>query len=304
MATIPETLTSEHLLPYEKAREPDPVEGLEGFVEAAAEAGVKREAEDAPEIEGAAEDAADDRDEDDDDADDSDDDDEADDQPRYKVRANGEEIEVPLDELLRGYSRQVDYTRKTSEVARMREAVQREKGQVAEKLMMMSRVAERLSPQDREIMAQEWEAERAEYETISQELRQEYLAEQSRLLQEAIPEWAQEPEKATAEKRALAEYAENVVGLTREEIANAADHRMIVTLRKAMKYDELMGAGKEALRSKVATAPVMKPGGRPNHQAGGAPSRRQAAEIKRAAQRLERSGSVTDAAALFEHIDL
>lgn len=41
--------------------------------------------------------------------------------PTYKITVDGEEIEVPLDELLNGYQRQADYTRKTQELAQQRE---------------------------------------------------------------------------------------------------------------------------------------------------------------------------------------
>ena len=38
-----------------------------------------------------------------------------------KVTVDGEELDVPLEEALQGYSRQADYTRKTQETARMRQ---------------------------------------------------------------------------------------------------------------------------------------------------------------------------------------
>lgn len=42
-------------------------------------------------------------------------------QPRYTVKVDGAELEVGLDELLNGYSRTADYTRKTQELASERE---------------------------------------------------------------------------------------------------------------------------------------------------------------------------------------
>lgn len=47
------------------------------------------------------------------------------DQPTFRVKVNGEEIEVTQDELLSGYQRQTDYTRKTQEVARQAETLRR-----------------------------------------------------------------------------------------------------------------------------------------------------------------------------------
>ena len=42
----------------------------------------------------------------------------------YAVNINGEEHQVPLDELLKGYSRQSDYTRKTQELSEQRKEIE------------------------------------------------------------------------------------------------------------------------------------------------------------------------------------
>jgi len=47
-----------------------------------------------------------------------------DDSDRYTIKVDGEEIEVTLDELLNGYSRQSDYTRKTQELAQQRQQLE------------------------------------------------------------------------------------------------------------------------------------------------------------------------------------
>ena len=51
-------------------------------------------------------------------------DEEADEDPLYAVTINGEEHEVTFDELLRGYSRQSDYTRKTQELSNDRKQME------------------------------------------------------------------------------------------------------------------------------------------------------------------------------------
>jgi hypothetical protein len=43
-------------------------------------------------------------------------------EPTYKVKVNGEEVEVPLSELTKGYSREQDYTKKTMALAEERKA--------------------------------------------------------------------------------------------------------------------------------------------------------------------------------------
>lgn len=45
-------------------------------------------------------------------------------EPRYKVKVDGKEQEVSLEELTKGYMRQADYTRKTQELAERRKQVQ------------------------------------------------------------------------------------------------------------------------------------------------------------------------------------
>ena len=53
-------------------------------------------------------------------------------QPRYKVKAAGEEKEVTLDELVKGYQLGADYTKKTTEVAEQRKAVEAERQAIEE----------------------------------------------------------------------------------------------------------------------------------------------------------------------------
>jgi hypothetical protein len=52
--------------------------------------------------------------------------------PKYRVKANGEELEVSLDELLNGYSRTADYQKKTQSLAEQRKAVEAERGKIDE----------------------------------------------------------------------------------------------------------------------------------------------------------------------------
>ena len=45
-------------------------------------------------------------------------------EPRYKVKVDGQEVEVTQEELLRGYMRQSDYTRKTQQLANQRQQIE------------------------------------------------------------------------------------------------------------------------------------------------------------------------------------
>lgn len=45
-------------------------------------------------------------------------------EPKYKVKVDGQEVEVTQEELLRGYMRQSDYTRKTQQLAEQRQQIE------------------------------------------------------------------------------------------------------------------------------------------------------------------------------------
>lgn len=65
--------------------------------------------------------------------------------PTYRVKVGKEEVEVPLDELLKGYSRTADYTKKTQEVAEARKMVEAERQKIEEASRLRDQYAERLS---------------------------------------------------------------------------------------------------------------------------------------------------------------
>jgi hypothetical protein len=46
---------------------------------------------------------------------------------RYKVKASGEEVEVELDELIKGYQQGTDYTKKSQALAEQRKAIEAER---------------------------------------------------------------------------------------------------------------------------------------------------------------------------------
>ena len=85
------------------------------------------------------------------------------DAPRHSVTVNGEEYEVTLDELRNGYMMQSDYSRKTSDLAEQRRAIEAQQSQVeAERqrylhgLSQMQQTVEEPQP--------DWEALKAEDE--------------------------------------------------------------------------------------------------------------------------------------------
>lgn len=124
-----------------------------------------------------------------------------------------------------------------------------------------------------------------EQETAAQ--RAEYLQQEQELLLKNLPEW-KEPEKAAAEKTAIAGYLVNA-GFSKEDVAAAYDHRMILLARKAMLYDQ--GQNKaEVVKKKITTIPkVLKPGA-PKSQ-----DQLRNVKLKDAEARAARTGSLQDA---------
>jgi hypothetical protein len=64
--------------------------------------------------------------------------------PRYRVKVAGEEAEVTLDELINGYQREADYTKKTQSLAEARKALDNEKASVEQAKQLRDQYSQRL----------------------------------------------------------------------------------------------------------------------------------------------------------------
>lgn len=251
------------------------------------------------------------------------------DEPRrktYTVKVNGAEVEVDEDELLKGYSRTQDYTRKTQELAEQRKAAEAELNQVRAERQQYAQVLGALQQQIMQGMEAQpdWQALRdtdpieyaakwAEHQQRQQQLGaiqaerqrlaqqqqheqairlQQVLKQERELTAKAIPEWSN-PEVAKREKAELVDFGKKL-GFSAEELGEITDHRAVVALRKAYLYDKLVAKKGEA-QTKVRTGPVLKPG-----SANNVPPAR--TKLTKAKQRLAQTGRVEDAAAAFETI--
>jgi len=244
---------------------------------------------------------------------------------KFVVKVDGKEIEVPKEELIRGYQREADYTRKTQKLAEERKLVESEFQQVraereyySQSIGQLQQKLQELEPQepdwnrleveDPTEYARQWTshqrrqqqryAVQAEQERINQ-MRQaesqkqirDVLAQETAVLKEKIPEW-NSPEKAKAEGKALLEYGQNL-GFTEQELNSISDSRALLALHKAWKYDQMMSKRPE-FQAKIKKAPKMVSSG----SAGSVSSK--SSDINNAKKRLAQTGSVRDAASLFE----
>ena len=239
----------------------------------------------------------------------------------YTVRVDGEEVEVTIDELLSGYSRTQDYTRKTMALADQRKQFEGELEQIRQERAQLAQVLEQIDVQDQEQEPnwdalyqqdpQQWLIQREVWRE-KQERRRALVEEKQRLLQaqeadkqrviaqfvqqesgkllEVLPQWRDE-KVAKAEKAKVADYAKKI-GFSDQEIGQFYDHRAVTALYKAMKFDELQGGKPKAAKK---SGPVAKAG-----TASAQPKPRDA--YRKSQQRLAKSGKVADAADAFKHL--
>lgn len=208
----------------------------------------------------------------------------------FRVKVDGEEIEVPEDEVLKGYSRTADYTRKTQKLSEEKRALEAEANAVKaerERYLEGLRLIESQFKQEEKV---DWARLREEdpiaYATkkIEERDRKDQLAliqqeqhrvatlqaeEQRRALEQyvhgeqarladAIPEW-KDAKVAKAEKEKLTGYLQNL-GYSEAEISQIYDHRAVITVRKAALYDEMMSKAKAQTEKVSASPKTARPG--------------------------------------------
>lgn len=245
--------------------------------------------------------------------------------PTYRVKVGKEEVDVPLDELIKGYSRTSDYTKKTQEVAEQRKAVEAQQAKIEEAARLRDQYAQRLSIIEQMLQQPEPDlsqlketdpigyavavAEQTERQKQLAAVQQErarlaqqqqseqaerlkmHLATEAAKLREAIPEW-QDEVKGEIIKKEIREYAKSV-GFSDQELSQVYDSRAVTALYKAAQYDKLM-KGKIDATKKVTQAPrMLKPGT-------STPETRQTEQSKKLKQQVRKTGKVKDAARLFE----
>lgn len=247
-------------------------------------------------------------------------------EPKHKVKVNGQEIEVPLSELVAGYQRQADYTNKTKAVSEERRAVDYERQAVAQErnktayalqqaqvvlesrlnsqpdineLMQIDPMAAMQAMHQRQQDQEQLNQVRQQQAYLSQVEAQErattmqqHLAQEHELLLTALPEW-KDPDKARAEKTEIREWMMKN-GYSDNDIDGIADHRHLLTLRRAMLYDQLIS------KSAAASKKVEKLPAKVERSGNGGVSPTDGRT--RAMQALKQSGKTDAAAAIFEQM--
>jgi len=240
----------------------------------------------------------------------------------HRVRAAGQEMEVSLDELKAGYSRQSDYTQKTMQIAEEKKVLDQQKLELQALMNDYQRAIQNpvptMEPPERpdpalwdddpiEAMRQtemyrqkmeDFQVQSAETQHLQQQAvaqkqaqMQEALGQQQQALREKIPEW-QDDEVATREKADIRRFGLEM-GFTEKELAGIYDSRAVQVLRDAMRYQKL-----QAKRGSVKQAPEGK------NLAPGTASTSEPSQLRKgkAMAKLQKTGHIRDAASVFEHL--
>ncbi len=253
-------------------------------------------------------------------------------EPVYAIKVDGEEIEVSLDELLKGYSRNSSFTRKSQALAEDRKRMESLQAQYSSEMQQIQAERQQYAQQLQSMIENsnldqfanvDWERLKAEdpieFVTKREEFReaQEKIARVHQHQQQAIAKneaaaqhnWQEsvkqehaalveklpdwgDPGKQKELAGELRSYASSV-GFQDAEIESLIDHRSFIVLNKARLYDEMMKANPKA--KKLKNKPKVIRGSK-------AATAKSESKSKRAAlrNRLSETGNVNDAAALLE----
>ena len=245
-------------------------------------------------------------------------------EPRtYTVKIDSKDAEVTEDELLSGYSRQADYTRKSQVLAEQRKkmdeelaATQQERQQYQSQLEQFNLQADskleefksvdwvKLKEED----PMEYALKRDQYRELQENKRlvaeeqqnlaqkqqaemqtkwNEELARQQEVMAQRLPEW-NDPEKGPKLKQNIKSFAMKK-GFTEQEVDSLIDARSVDVLHKAMMYENLLEAKINQKKAKVVPK-VQKPG-TPSTK-----SEVNSEKVKQTRARLKKTGRVDDAA--------
>lgn len=247
----------------------------------------------------------------------------------YTVRVDGKDVKVTQEELLAGYSRQADYTRKSQVLSEQRQkadaelaATQQERQRYLSQLEQFNTQAD---SKINELAKTDWTQLKEEDPTEYMLKRDQYreLQENQRLIteeqknihykqgQERETAWNAElqrnqqiisqrvpdfhdPEKGPKLKQDIKSFAVKK-GFSEQEVDSLIDARSVDILHKAMLYDKLLTAKISGKKSKVV----------PKVQRPGSPASRDeisSDKLKAKRARLKRSGHISDAQSLIESL--
>ena len=245
----------------------------------------------------------------------------------HRIKVSGQELEVSLDELKAGYSRDSDYRQKTHTLGLEKKDLESEKGSLRQTYdSRLSELNDMISTADSFIRQQQGSkdlhklydedptsAARLDYQLREQKSQidgmkskaneayqrqySEYLDAQRQLAAATIPEYS-DPNKTDQFKTNMRTTLRSY-GFNDGEIGSLADHRMLMVIRDAMSYKSVKDK-RPIAQKKVANAPrVVKSGVAKSSASSGREG------IRNKIGRLKKTGHLKDAQnALLDMINL
>jgi len=235
----------------------------------------------------------------------------------FTVKVDGEERQVDLDELTRGYSGQKYIQKGMAENAETKKQLDQFTQQVAQERQMLQHLinqaqqgaipvvpeypSEELKDSDPlgfQLQAEEyrraveqrqaWE-QQVSYVTQQQRAYEEqqhnqYLEQQAQRLSEWMPEFA-DPEKRTVFVQEMSSKAKKHYDLTDEQISTVRTAEEVMILNDALKWRELQANKSNAQKKAEGARPVVKPAAKRAATAG------KASKAKKAKAQMDRSGT-------------
>jgi len=245
----------------------------------------------------------------------------------HRLKVQGQELEVTLDELKAGYSRDSDYRQKTHTLGLEKRDLETQKNSLRQSYdTRLSELNDLIATADGFVRQQQgskdlqklWDEDPTSAAKLDYQLREQnrqiegmkekahqeyskqyedYLATQRELAATKIPEYS-DPNKADTFKYNLRTSLRNY-GFNDQEIGNLADHRFLMVAKDAMSYQSLKDK-RPIVQKKVANAPrVIKSGIAKSNTSSG----REA--IRNKIGKLRKSGHIKDAqSAILDMINL
>jgi len=245
----------------------------------------------------------------------------------HRVKVQGQELEVTLDELKSGYSRDSDYRQKTHTLGLEKRDLETQKNSLRQSYdTRLSELNELIATADATVRQQQGSqdlqklydedptsAARLDYQLRQQQGQIEevkskakeahakqyddFLATQRELAATKIPEYS-DPNKADQFKLSMRNSLRNY-GFNDSEIGSLADHRFLMVAKDAMSYQNLKDK-RPIVQKKVANAPrVVKSGVAKSNTSSGRE------QIRQKIGKLAKTGHIKDAQnAILDMINL
>jgi hypothetical protein len=245
----------------------------------------------------------------------------------HRLKVNGQEIEVSLDELKAGYSRDSDYRQKTHSLGLEKRDLEAQKNSLRQSYdTRLSELNDLIATADATVKSQQgsqdlqrlYEDDPQAAAKLDFQLRQQntaiedmkqkakdayakqyedFLSTQRELAAQKIPEYS-DPKKADQFKYNMRNSLRSY-GFSDQEIGNLADHRFLMVAKDAMGYQSLKDK-RPIVQKKIAKAPkVVKSGVASSNVSSGRE------QIRSKIGKVRKSGNIQDAqSAILDIINL